>query len=286
MGQGEDSAKFAERLAAKCEEAGNAARAEWARRRARRVREGEPLNRVVAEVGDKQIELEELAAPMPNGRVRFHFERNRIGLGAVTALMDEGSRLGSVGDDAAALAAFRAAAAIDPSDPRPHYMSGLALLGLRRYSDAVESYDTTERLAPGWYHCRADRALASELAAERISHDAFEAVRRIEDGSRPAAEKVQLAVEAIAATPKLPILHLLRANALIELKSDAEAAEAAREGLVLDPDPDVRTRLLIALARVSKAPENRQLLEQAVALDGNRIASAMARVMLLPPPPS
>jgi hypothetical protein len=43
---------------------------------------------------------------------------------------------------------------------------------------------------------------------------------------------------------------------------------------------------LIALARVSKAPENRQLLEQAVALDGNRIASAMARVMLLPPPPS
>jgi hypothetical protein len=79
----------------------------------------------------------------------------------------------------------------------------------------------------------------------------------------------------------LPILHLLKTNALIEMKSPAGAA-AARAGLARDPDPDVRTRLLVALARVTKLPENRRLLEEAVALDGNRIAGAMARVLLLP----
>ena len=153
---------------------------------------------------------------------------------------------------------------------------------MRRYPDAVESYEATERLAPGWYHCRADRALALDLASRRISHATFEAVRRIEDGGKTASEKAALADLALADAPDLAILHLLKANALIELKSGTEAEAAARAGLGRDPDPDVRTRLLVALARVAKAPENRRLLEEAVALDGNRIAGAMARVMLLP----
>ena len=155
-------------------------------------------------------------------------------------------------------------------------------MGLRRYPDAVESYEATERLAPGWYHCRADRALALELASRRINHATFEAVRQIEDSAKTAAEKAALADLALVAAPDLPILHLLKANALIELKASAGAEEAARAGLARDPDPDVRTRLLVALARVAKAPENRRLLEEALALDGNRIAGAMARVMLLP----
>lgn len=156
-------------------------------------------------------------------------------------------------------------------------------MGLRRYPDAVESYETTERLAPGWYHCRADRALALELASQRITHATFEAVRRIEDGGRSAEDRVKLADQALTDAPDLPILHLMKTNALLELKSVAAAEEAARAGLARDPDPDVRTRLLVALARVLKAPENRRVLEEAVTLDGNRIAGAMARVMLLPP---
>jgi tetratricopeptide (TPR) repeat protein len=237
---------------------------------------------VVVEIGGKRLELEELSAPLPEGRLRFHFERNRITLGAVTALVEEGSRLGSEGNDAGALGAFRAAAAIDATDPRPCYFAGLAQMGLRRYPDAVESYEATERLAPGWYHCRADRALALELASRRINHATFEAVRQIEDSAKTAAEKAALADLALVAAPDLAILHLLKANALIELKASAGAEEAARAGLARDPDPDVRTRLLVALARVAKAPENRRLLEEALALDGNRIAGAMARVMLLP----
>jgi hypothetical protein len=86
---------------------------------------------------------------------------------------------------------------------------------------------------------------------------------------------------ALADAPDLPILYLLKANALIGMKSTTGADEAARAGLARDPDPDTRTRLLVALARVAKPPENRRLLEEAIALDGNRIAGAMARVILL-----
>jgi hypothetical protein len=42
----------------------------------------------------------------------------------------------------------------------------------------------------------------------------------------------------------------------------------------------VRTRLLVTLAQVAAPAERRALLEQAIALDGNRIAAAMARLML------
>ena len=282
LGEASEAAALADRLAERCEQSGDQESADWARRRARWVREGEPLNRVVVEVGGKRIELQNLSAPLPEGRLRFHFERNRIELGAVTALIDEGSRLGNGGDDAGALRAFRAAAALDPSDPRPLYLAGLALMVLRRYPDAVESYAATERLAPGWYHCRADRAFALEMASGRISHTIFEAVRTIEDGGKPPTQRAALADLALAVAPDLPILYLLKTNALIEMKSPAGADAAARAGLARDPDPDVRTRLLVALARVTKLPENRRLLEEAVALDGNRIAGAMARVLLLP----
>ena len=282
LGETAEAAALADRLAERATQAGDSVRAEWARARAKRVRDGEPLNRVVLEVGGNKLELDELRAPLPEGRLRFHFERNRIELGAVSALVDNGARLGSEGDDAGALGCFRSAATIDPWDPRPPYLAGLAQMGLERYPDAVESYETTERLAPGWYHCRADRALALDLAARRVSRVTFEAVRRIEDGDKSASEKVALADVALADAPDLAMLHLLKANALIELKSASEAAEAARAGLTRDPDPDVRTRLLIALARVTPTHESRRLLEEAVALDGNRIASAMARVMLLP----
>jgi tetratricopeptide (TPR) repeat protein len=280
LGEGDEAAAVAERLGQALEAAGEPGRAAWARRRAARVRAGEPLNRVVVDVGDKQLELDELAAPLPEGKMRFRFERNRLALGAVTALVDEGVRLGGAGDDAGALKAFQSAAKLDPADPRPAYFTGLAALGLRRYGEAVESYEQTERLAPGWYHCRADRALAAELAAGRITHEVFEAVRRIEEAAS-AADKADQAGKALGETPHLPILYFLKANALVELGSLSEAEAAARAGLDRDPDPDVRTRLLIALARATKAPDSRKLLEEAVALDGNRIASAKARVMLL-----
>jgi tetratricopeptide (TPR) repeat protein len=223
--------------------------------------------------------MEELPSAPPNGPVRFRFERNRISLGGVAALVAEGSRLGSAGDGERALAAFQAAAALDPWDPQPPYLAGLALTELGRYADAVRSYDATEQLAPGWYHCRADRWMAAELAAGRVSREAFQTVRAIEDGAAPPKEQARLAAAAIAATPHLPVLYLLRAEALIKVGSKSAAEVVAREGLARNPDIDVRTRLLVTLSQTLESPERRALLDEAIALDGNRTAAAMARLM-------
>jgi tetratricopeptide (TPR) repeat protein len=280
LGNDKQAIDLARQLAEHCERAGDHARSDWARGRAARMAAGEPLVRVVVEIDGQTVELDELPAEPPAGRVQFQFERNRLSLGGVTALVDEGSRLGSAGDSERALAAFQAAARLDPSDPQPPYLAGLALLELGRYAEAVQSYDTTERLAPGWFHCRADRWLAAELAAGRVSTEAFQALRQIEDGGAPPDDKARLAAAAIAITPELPALYLLRAEALIKVGAAAAAEVVARAGLQRDPDADVRTRLLVTLAQVAAPAERRALLEQAVALDGNRTSAAMARLML------
>jgi tetratricopeptide (TPR) repeat protein len=261
------------------ERAGNQERSRWARRRAARMSAGEPLVRMVAVMDGETFELDELPANV-SGKVSFVFERNRISLGGVTALVEEGRRHGDAGDHQRALAAFEAAARLDPSDPEPTYLAGLALLELGRYAEAIERYDTTERLAPGWYHCRADRWLASELAAGRLSPETYQTVRTLGDGPATPEEKARLAAAALALTPDLPVLYLLRAEALNRIGSAATAAVVARAGLERNPEPDVRTRLLVTLSQVTAPDERRSLLQQAIALDGNRTAAAMARLML------
>jgi tetratricopeptide (TPR) repeat protein len=286
LGHDREAIALAGELADLRARAGDQSGSQWARRRAQRMSAGEPLLRVVAEIDGQTLELDELPAQPPKGRVQFQFERNRMSLAGVSTLVDEGRRRGEAGDHASALAAFQAAARLDPSDPEPPYLAGLALLDLGRYADAVESYDTTEQLAPGWFHCRADRWLAAELAAGRISPDTYRAVRAIEDGPAAPEEKARLAAAALAVAPDVPVLYLLRAEALSRTGAAAAAAVVAREGLARDPDPDVRTRLLVALAQVAAPAERHALLERAVALDGNRIAAAMARLMLRAGPPT
>ena len=279
LGHDSDAIALANDLAQLHERAGNQERSLWARRRSARMTAGEPLVRVVAVIDGQTLELDELPAK-PTGSVSFQFERNRISLGAVTALVEEGMGHGDAGDHQRALAAFQAAARLDPSDPEPTYLAGLALLELRRYAEGVASYATTERLAPGWFHCRADRWLGEALAAGRVSHETYEAVRTIEDGRATPEERARMAAAAIAVAPDVPVLYLLRAEALNRAGAPAAAEVVARAGLERNPEPDVRTRLLVTLAQVAGPKERRSLLEQAVALDGNLTAAAMARLML------
>ena len=253
LGHDKEAISLAGELAERCDAAGHHDRGQWARQRAARMQAGEPRVRIVAEIGDKTLELEELAATPPDEPVRFLFERNRLSLGAVATLIAEGSRLGSAGDSQRALAAFQSAAALDPWDPQPPYLAGLALMELGRYAEAVQSYDTTEQLAPGWFHCRADRWLAAEMAAGRLSREAFRTVRAIEDGDAPPEEKARLAAAAIAATPDVPVLYLLRAEALIKVGAKSAAEVVARAGLERNPDADVRTRLLVTLSQAAKS---------------------------------
>jgi tetratricopeptide (TPR) repeat protein len=247
------------------------------KRQAAIVRAGEPLVRVVCRVEERTFELDE-APRLEEGGVQFIFRRNRITLGAAELLSGEAQRHGQAEEFPAALEKFRAAAAADPFDPHVHYLEGLTLLHLKHYGDAVKAYDATERLAPGWFQVRADRWIAQRLAEGKIDHEMFRTVGALVDQPMMPEEKVAMADAAIAKAA-LPVLHLVRGEQLFALGDRAGAEAALRKGLELEGDPDVRTRLFMALSQVVETGGG-EWLKKAAALNGNLIASAQARVLL------
>jgi tetratricopeptide (TPR) repeat protein len=248
------------------------------RRQAELVAAGEPRNRVVAVVGERTCELDELdGAP---GRVRFVFERDRITLRPALEWTRRGEQLGAAGDHAEALQAFNKASAADPFDPHSRYQAAFTSLHLRRYAEAERLYAEVERLAPGWFHCRSDRWLAGQLAAGAVDHDTFLALHTLQDGDLPPAQKLALAEQALRRAPRLPLLHLHHAKALAQLGRGPQALAALRTGLAADPEPDARTRLLVELAATTPDPAERDSsLRDAEALAGNLVAAATARVL-------
>src|SRR5262249_13322410 len=94
-------------------------------------------------------------------------------------------------------------------------------------------------------------------------------------------EKLLLADNGLRQAPDLALLHLARGKVLKALGQAAQAAAAFRKGLLCVEESDSETRLLVELASVvSDETEKKRLLEQAVALQGNLVAVAMARVIL------
>src|SRR5207248_10873000 len=109
-------------------------------------------------------EIDEIGS-VEGKRVRFIFERNRITLRPAEQLTRQGEQAGSEGRHDEALACFGGAAQADGFDPHARYLAGFALLHLKRYPEAIESYQTAEELAPGWFHVRANLWLAQQLAS-------------------------------------------------------------------------------------------------------------------------
>lgn len=279
LGRPQEAALVAERAADILDRAGQLGRAGAMRKRAASARRPEPLVRVVLETERGIFEEHEIDPAIARGKVRFFYLRNRPEVGETTRLVEEGTRLGASGDHAGALAAFDAAAAVDPHDPRPPHLAGLALMHLARYDDARARYDRTEVLAPGWYQCRTDRWIAGQLAAGKVDHGVLETLVLADDPAREPKEILTAVRSALKRHPIAP-LFLLEAKARADLGQDAEAERAARAGLACAEEADVRTRLLVRLATLAQYPERGYLLEEATALEGNLVAAAMARVML------
>jgi tetratricopeptide (TPR) repeat protein len=279
LGRGAAAARYASELATLLALAGREADARRLQRRAEIARDGEPRNRVIATLdnGDA-VELDEVHVL---GRVRFSFQRDRIALRRASALVEEGEKLGAGGQLEAALAKFREAAQLDPQFAHARYQEGFTLCVLRRYEEAVAAYSACEELAPGWFHCRADLWVAKQLAAGKIEHATFEALRELEDGPGTPEAKLLLAETALARAPQVPGLYLELGRQLARLNRTEDARAALREGLARDPDIDIRTRLLVQLAILEDdKAERTKLFEEAVRVDGNLVASATAKLAL------
>jgi tetratricopeptide (TPR) repeat protein len=279
LDQGSLASDYAGRLAAALRASGNASEASWFDKQAVLVAAGEPLNRVIVDVGEERYERDAVP-PLQTGRARFVFERNRISLRTADAAVQRGEELGGQGDYTRALAAFQEAARADPFDPRPRYLAAFTLLHLGRYAKAIEEYRATEELAPGWYHCRADLCVAEALLAGRIDRRGFTAWVALEDGGGSPSEELELAGMAVDAFPDFAPFLLYYGKALAALDHGEQAEDAFRSGLHASPDDGTCTRLLVELAQYVQAAERKALLEAAVALDGDRVAAAMASVML------
>lgn len=272
------AADHLEQLANVLAEGGRAEEAEPLRGRAAFVRAGEPLCRVVAEIDGARMELADVVEP--KGAIRFLFQRNRMTLRRSLEAVKQGLGALERGDRPAALTCFERASAADPFDPWPRYHAGLALTELRRYREAVAAYRATEALAPGWYHCRADLWLAERLDDGSLSHDVFAAIRSLTDARLSPGEALDLAERTLAQT-ELAVLRLHHGDAFSAIGLEREAEASYRRGLDLPSDPDVRTRLLVALANATTDPlERARSLHAAVDLAGNLTAAAMARLML------
>ena len=245
------------------------------------VAAGEPPCRIAVSIGGEIKELDEINAPI-SGHMGFVWLRNRITLRPSESLTKKGDQLGAAGKFDEALAAFRAATKSDAFDPHPHYEEGLTLLSLKQYSEAIKAYEKTEELAPGWYNCRSDLWLAQQLADGKLSHEAFLQLRTLEDGQESPDQKISIANSLLAKQPALSLGYLFLGKQLKSLSRMKEAESAYRTGLVNAAEQnDVKTRLLLDLSTVVKSEdEKRQLLQQAINLNGNLTAAAMATVLL------
>jgi tetratricopeptide (TPR) repeat protein len=280
LGRGEVAAGYADRMGTFLDTRGAARDADRWRTRARIARAGEPLNRVVAVVDGATFELDEVR-PVGDVRVQFVFERNRVTLRPAAAHTERGEALGSSERHEEALAAFREAAASDPFDPNSRYLEAFTLLHLGRYADGADAYRKVEKLAPGWFHCRADLWVAEQLVLGRLDAPDFAALYLLEDGPQPPDEKVILAEQLLARRPGLPPAHLHLGRNLALAGREADSRAALRAGLAADPDPDVRSRLLVELATLTDdAAERERLYREAVAVGGNLVAAASAAVAL------
>jgi hypothetical protein len=144
----------------------------------------------------------------------------------------------------------------------------------------VTAFTRTEALAPGFFHVRSDRWLAEQLASGAVSQDTFCIVRFLTDNSPEPDEAARLALEALR-TAQIAPLYLVAGQAFGKLERKPEAEAHYRRGLASADEPDVHTRLLLALSSVVADPaEQTSLLQEAARLRGNLVAAAMAELAL------
>jgi len=239
-----------------------------------------PPVRVVASLGGQRYEMDQL--PAQDGQVQFFFERNRPTLALAAAQIQAGRAAAEAGQYQAALDHFSKAAQIDSYEPDSRYLAGLSLLHLKRYAEASATYKQLERLAPGWYQSRHDAWMAQELAAGRLSHEAW--LLALELSDRPAAgqEQLQRCEAGLAKLPSFAPYHFCRARALLGLSQKNEANAAFQQALEFAANDDLKSRIFIEASQLVGNPAIRQqILSQVVSLkNGNLVAVATAQYLL------
>lgn len=247
------------------------------RRQAELVRRGEPLLRVVADVGGTRHEIEEVLEGVA-GPVRLLFERNRMTLRSVADAVREGEELACSGsfDPDNDMRNVRAAAALDPHDPAPRYLLGMVSAHRGEWGPAIGWLEETERLAPGWFHAR---SALDVIEAREVN--LFRAWHALAEGPLSPVQKGGLAEKALRSWPTCGHIHHLHGKALRALNQAVAAEHAFRRGLEHASERSVITRLCVDLGAICRSPEEKvRLIRRAVELGADLPATATARIVL------
>ncbi len=290
LGESSDAATLARELA-DCIEANDPSRAMRMRTRARLLDAGEPALRVVVlSPKDKTpIELDQLDQLDPLdedddtllGGLQFAFERNRVTLACCGNLLAAGREHATRGRLAEAVTAFEEAAGVDRWTPDAPYLRGLALAEMGRFGDALAAYDRVGELAPGWHRVEEDRALVAQIAGGTLDPDALTIVREIEDGPRPPRAKIAVGLNALERFGDLARLHFALGRAYWSVDEHQEARDAWHRALERADNDSIKTRALAELGATGlDHDEGVRFLHQAIDVDGELVATAMARVLL------
>lgn len=247
-----------------------------------RIRKGEPLLRVVCMIEDRRFELDELTH-FSGQHVKFVFERNRRSLAMASTLVEQGNQLASAGKLADAMEKYQQASEIDPFNPDPHYQLGYCLIHMGMFAKAVEEFQEVDRLAPGWFHSRSNLWLTQSQVDALITEEEVRVYTLLEDSPLPKDQTISIARQAIAKFPDFGPLYLLLGDLLRDNSNSLESVDLYRKGLALTEEPDLRTRLLVALAALlpPDSPERLILCEEAIKLNGNLTATATAHLIKL-----
>lgn len=275
-----DAANHADRLADLAERRGQPDRARRYRKQAELVREGEPLLRVVADVGGARLEMDELLQGQP-GRVRFLLERNRLVNRTADLCILEGERLAHEGDFESALALFQRASTHDAHAPQPYFRAGLMMLYLDRPAAAPRYLYRARSLAPGWPLVDSLLDIAQQVHLGELPREVFLNWHAVEEAPLPAEKKLVLCERALELAPELAQLHEQRGRLLRERGLGPSAAQAFRQALAQYPGADVMGRASVGLAAVcGDRMESERLLRHAIDHGTDLIAAATAQVVL------
>ena len=179
---------------------------------------------------------------------------------------DAGMRAGQLADYEKAESNFRAAIAMAPDRPYPHYELGYTKLLQRDYEEALAEFRATDGLERGFFQVQAEIYMCEQLLAGAIDEHVLSLIQRLqqmsENGTSASKTAEEVARDVIRFAPKCALGHWFLGKAL--LRRDPIQAEGSLEQcLQLNPDETTaihaKSHIGLIWSNAGRSSEARQL---------------------------
>ena len=154
-------------------------------------------------------------------------------------LFEQGMAHGSANNFAKAEDCFRKAIRVAPNEPYPHYELGYTLSLLGRHKEALEEFETTDRLARGFFLVQTEAYLSRQFLEGAVNEDVLGKLRTLQrlmdTRSGASDDSVAISQQVISLAPNCALGHFFLGKALFET-DDVVAERALQKCVELEPD--------------------------------------------------